>query len=58
MHGQLSLQHKKMSVLETIEEETEVEEHIVLDESAHTCMLGAHNWHYWLLEYDVLLLTF
>jgi len=42
MHGQLSPHLKKMSVLETIEEEEEVEED-VSDGSAHTCMLDARK---------------
>jgi hypothetical protein len=52
MHGQLSPHLKKVSVLETIEEEKEVEED-VSDGSAHTCMLDARK-DYCLLEYGVL----
>jgi len=52
MHGQLSPHLKKMSVLETIEEEEEVEEDI-LDGNAHTCVLDTRK-DYCLLEYGVL----
>jgi hypothetical protein len=52
MHSQLSLHLKKMSVLETIGEEEEVEED-VLDGSAHTSMLDTRK-DYCLLEYSVL----
>lgn len=52
MHRQLLPHLKQMSVLETIEEEEEVEED-VLDGSAHTCMFDARKG-YWLLEYGML----
>jgi hypothetical protein len=52
MHGQLSPHLKKLSVLETIEEEEEVAEDIS-DGSAQTCMLDAHK-DYCILEYVVL----
>jgi hypothetical protein len=42
MHGHLSSHLKKMSVLETVEEEEEVEED-ALDGSAYTCMLDARK---------------
>ena len=49
MHGQLLPHLKKVSVLETIEEEEEMEE----DVFAHTCMFDARK-DYRLLEYGVL----
>jgi len=52
MHGHLLPHPKKKSVLDTIEEEEEVEED-VLDGSAHTCMFDARK-NYRLLEYGVL----
>lgn len=42
MHGHFSPHLQKMSVLETIEEEEEVEED-ALDGSAYTCMLDARK---------------
>jgi hypothetical protein len=52
MHGQLLPHLKKMSVLETIEEEEEVEEE-VLGGSARTCMFDTRKG-YCLLECGVL----
>lgn len=52
MHGQLSPHLKKMSALETIEEEEAVEED-VSDGSARTCTLDARK-DCCLLEYGVL----